>query len=242
MGDELDTDTLLAILASLVDDASLTQDVLLEALATHGGDVNAAATALKTRPPSVSRSWTEATGASASLSRGVKRKRDSGLESWLKGSRNTRQHSPERKLSSRRSSPGPSPIKAPLSSTSPKKPSVDLMTILRPPPSSSSGPAKIPPLTLGTPALIAQHTPCTLHPRVLPTELASLLFHTMIDEAQKWRRNEWWLFDRLVTSPHRTSFYARKDTDAPEGDAWTDAANTWCAHDFSSIALNSENI
>ena len=32
----------------------------------------------------------------------------------------------------------------------------------------------------------------------------------MIEESEKWQRNKWWLFDRVVESPHRTSFYVRQ--------------------------------
>ncbi|KAI0957421.1 hypothetical protein AcW1_005818 [Taiwanofungus camphoratus] len=89
----------------------------------------------------------------------------------------------------------------------------ELMTMLRPPNSmgsSKSSPSKCPPLTLATPQLVAQHTPCTLHPSILPPELACRLFYTMLDASRNWQRNRWWLFDRLVESPHRTSFYTRR--------------------------------
>jgi hypothetical protein len=229
---EPDTEVLLATLASLVDhlDYKYSQDELLCSLISHGGNVDLAAAALhsKRRIPSGSTAH-----ASKPMSRGMKRKRTAGgLDGWLKG-----HPSDSKQLSPSPSPPRtrrrePSPIKAPSSTQTspPAKPTVNLMTILRDPSSStsnSSGPARIPPLTLGTPNLVALHTPCTLHHRVLPPELASDLFHIMVDEAQKWRRNEWWFFDRMVTSPHRTAMYARTDTDAPVGDAWDDAAGVW---------------
>ncbi|OCH95052.1 hypothetical protein OBBRIDRAFT_721704 [Obba rivulosa] len=71
-------------------------------------------------------------------------------------------------------------------------------------------PPRAPPLTLATPSLVAQHTPCTLHYSVLPPELACRLFYDMLEESQNWSRNKWWLFDRVVESPHRTSFYVRR--------------------------------
>ncbi|KAF9049311.1 hypothetical protein BDZ89DRAFT_1033151 [Hymenopellis radicata] len=58
--------------------------------------------------------------------------------------------------------------------------------------------------------MISEHTPCTLHQAILPPELACRLFYTMVDASRTWNRNKWWLFDRVVESPHRTSFFARK--------------------------------
>ncbi|CCL99337.1 uncharacterized protein FIBRA_01355 [Fibroporia radiculosa] len=90
----------------------------------------------------------------------------------------------------------------------------EFMKLLRPPNSKDSNVNKrlprAPPLTLGTPLLVAQHTPCTLHPSILPPELACRLFYTMLHESRTWQRNRWWLFERVVESPHRTSFYCRK--------------------------------
>ncbi|EMD38356.1 hypothetical protein CERSUDRAFT_49567 [Gelatoporia subvermispora B] len=77
-------------------------------------------------------------------------------------------------------------------------------------------PPRFPPLTLATPTLIAQHTPCTLHTSVLPAELACRLFYAMLAESQNWQRNKWWLFDRVVESPHRTSFYVRQSESKDE--------------------------
>lgn len=89
--------------------------------------------------------------------------------------------------------------------------------------------ARLAPLTLATPALVAQHTPCTLHYSVLPPELACDLFYTMVAAAKGWSRNKWYLFDRLVESPHRTSFFARIEGFEMEGDAkkWEEAARWW---------------
>ena len=86
------------------------------------------------------------------------------------------------------------------------------------------------PLTLATPALVALHTPCTLHYSVLPPELACELFYTMVDAAKGWSRNKWFLFDKLVESPHRTSFFARIEGFELEDDVktkWDEAARFW---------------
>ncbi|KAG6820570.1 hypothetical protein H0H93_015090 [Arthromyces matolae] len=62
--------------------------------------------------------------------------------------------------------------------------------------------------------MVAANTPCTLHLSLLPPELACKLFYTMVSASRSWGRNRWWLFDRIVESPHRTSFFARKDSSA----------------------------
>ncbi|PCH38134.1 hypothetical protein WOLCODRAFT_130701 [Wolfiporia cocos MD-104 SS10] len=79
---------------------------------------------------------------------------------------------------------------------------------------SASRPPRFPPLTLATPSLVKQHTPCTLHHSILPPELACRLFYTMLDASKGWQKNRWWLFDRVVESPHTTSFYVRHDSSA----------------------------
>ncbi|KAL6305386.1 hypothetical protein BKA93DRAFT_731412 [Sparassis latifolia] len=104
------------------------------------------------------------------------------------------------------------------------------MNILRHPNSSNSSkpvPPKFPPLTLGTPVLVSDHTPCTLHPSILPSELACRLFYTMMNESRDWKRNKWWLFDRVVESPHRTSFYARGPASGTESSDLQEAAQYW---------------
>ncbi|KAJ7871416.1 hypothetical protein B0H14DRAFT_213140 [Mycena olivaceomarginata] len=115
------------------------------------------------------------------------------------------------------------------------------MTVLKQPPKTEQGVPKLPPLMLSTPAMVAEHTPCTLHPSILPPELACRLFYTMFDASRQWSRNKWWLFDRLVESPHRTSFFARAETaegsvpaaggakkmDDSEDSSWQEAAQFW---------------
>ena len=88
---------------------------------------------------------------------------------------------------------------------------------------------RLPPLTLTNPAMVAEHAPCTLHPSVLPPELACQLFYTMLDASREWSRNKWWLFDRLVESPHRTSFFVRvlRDKGGDGADDWQEAAQFW---------------
>lgn len=105
---------------------------------------------------------------------------------------------------------------------------VDLMSVLRQPPSPQKKPIpRLSPLTLSTPALVTKHTPCTLHLAVLPPELACRLFYAMLDASRAWKRNTWWLFDRVVESPHLTSFYARKTDGVDADESWQEAAQFW---------------
>lgn len=52
----------------------------------------------------------------------------------------------------------------------------------------------------------------------------------MLHLSRGWKRNKWWLFDRVVESPHRTSFYIRSDVH--EGNDMREAAQYWCASSF----------
>ncbi|KAH8116898.1 hypothetical protein DFH11DRAFT_1824010 [Phellopilus nigrolimitatus] len=107
---------------------------------------------------------------------------------------------------------------------------VDLTSVLRAPPSEQPNIIRNRPLTLSNPVMVAQHTPCTLHYSILPPELACELFYTMLDAAQGWSRNKWWLFDRLVESPHRTSFFARiegTDMGKDNEETWKEEAQFW---------------
>lgn len=121
-----------------------------------------------------------------------------------------------------------------VSSSSSTKP-VNLMSVLKAPASEKSTIIRNPPLTLSNPSMVAKHSPCTLHYSILPPELACELFYTMLDAAQGWSRNKWWLFDRLVESPHRTSFFARIEGSELEGDpkeTWKEAAQFWSVSTF----------
>ncbi|PFH50073.1 hypothetical protein AMATHDRAFT_75828 [Amanita thiersii Skay4041] len=101
------------------------------------------------------------------------------------------------------------------------------MSVLKQAPASHPKIQKLPPLTLSIPELVTQHTPCTMHLSVLPPELACQLFHTMIHASRHWQRNKWWLFDRVVESPHRTSFFARKTDGIDDDETWQEAARYW---------------
>jgi hypothetical protein len=199
-----DTETLVATVASLLpkDCDSLSQGELINAIVESNGNVEDAVRLLSN---------------TSRLSR--KRKRVD-LDSWLK---------PPTKKTEIQGSPSPPgrKVEKPSSSSSLQEPA-NLMSFLRPPPSPQKAAApQLPPLLLATPELVAKHTPCTLHLSVLPPELACQLFYTMIDLSKDWQRNKWWLFDRLVESPHLTSFFARQTNGIDDDSSWQEAARYW---------------
>jgi len=49
----------------------------------------------------------------------------------------------------------------------------------------------------------------------------------MMDLSQSWKRNKWWLFDRIVESPHRTSFFVRRTNGVDDNESWQEAAQYW---------------
>jgi hypothetical protein len=228
-----DTDTLLALLCSLLPDSiAPSQQTLLEALLQTEGDAEmAAGIILKQRT-------------------NRKRKRNTSLDSWLTRSESALQTEkptslPSRSDSSIQLASGSSPEKKPRSEGSatsatternqpafskPVKPVKNLLEILRPQPPQANATAnapRLPPLTLSNPSLVTQHTPCTLHLGVLPPDLACRLFYTMLHEAQDWPKNKWWLFDRMVESPHRSSLYTRHPAEAGNEAAWQSITRAW---------------
>lgn len=48
----------------------------------------------------------------------------------------------------------------------------------------------------------------------------------MLGESRTWQRNKWWLFERVVESPHLTSFYVRQTADEG-GEDMKQAAQFW---------------
>ncbi|KAG0346769.1 hypothetical protein BG004_000876 [Podila humilis] len=88
---------------------------------------------------------------------------------------------------------------------------------------SSTKPARerTKPLVLYSPEDVAKHCPCTLIHNVLDKDLASRLLQVMLVESETWNRNRWWLFERMVESPHKTSYYAEANHDLAEVAGWT---------------------
>ncbi|KAJ7074260.1 hypothetical protein C8F01DRAFT_1099850 [Mycena amicta] len=157
-----------------------------------------------------------------------KRRRVDNLDGWLRGDKEKRRESPPSSVTSTSRLPS-STVRPPSSkSHDTTKPIVDLMSVLRQAPKVEKGPTKLAPLLLSSPSMITEHIPCvTLHSSILPPELACRLFYTMIDQARDWSRNKWWLFDRVVESPHRTSFFARRTNGLDDDDQWQEAAQFW---------------
>lgn len=234
--EDFDTDTKLAMLSSLLPPGQVPKhEALLDALAQSGGIVEVAAHNISYRStPHTS-------------SPDKKRKRAADLDDWLGGS-SSRTAKPKPSANPKRSKPisssslsgssripehpqSISPSTSPRSETRPvKRRTANLMDVLRSPPSAGPSVARLPPLTLSNPTMVKEHTPCTLHPSVLPPELACRLFYTMLSEARDWKRNKWWLFDRLVESPHRTSFFIRDNLGTrPENQAWLQVTQFWYA-------------
>ncbi|KAG0365096.1 hypothetical protein BGZ54_006861 [Gamsiella multidivaricata] len=43
----------------------------------------------------------------------------------------------------------------------------------------------------------------------------------MLKDSETWNRNRWWLFERMVESPHKTSYFAEQENDMEEVSEWT---------------------
>ena len=210
MQSEHDTETLLALLVSLLDEnitVNTTQDALLSVLVDAEGDVELAAARLQA-------SNITSKTSSERLS-GKKRKRP-GLDRWIVNKKppgvggksrdqTERSDPPTTRLSIENVIEVPDddsdnpPTGSNLASSSKPKPTlqlsrppVSLMSVLKQAPiEEKKRPIQLAPLTLGTPALVAEHTQCTLHHSILPPELACKLFYVMLKEAAGWDRNRW---------------------------------------------------
>jgi hypothetical protein len=226
-----DTDTLLALICSLLpDNIKPSQESLLDALVQTDGDVEKAAEIISKQ------------------SLHCKRKRKVSLDSWLIRRTTASSNDTNGQSSSLQSRLGSeSPYKKPRSASGtsttkiapdppplsrPVKPVENLLEILRQPVRASvatgtTSVPRLPPLTLSNPSLVAQHTPCTHHLGILPAELACRLFYTMLSEARDWPRNKWWLVDRLVESPHRSSLYTRHPAEGKDEAAWQGITRAW---------------
>jgi len=245
---EDDTETLLVMLSSLLPEShqNLDHESLLEALLECEGSVEEAVAKLISQP-----SYSSAAGSSRSLTK-KKRKRHVGLDDWLQKHPSTPKSPSKRVNSGDRSArtrsmsipiednrhPSPSSSSLKVKGSGKPNSSGNALARLKPPSASAipEVPAQLPPLTLGNPEMVAKHTACTLHPQVLPPELAIRLFETMLNEAETWERNRFWLFERAVVSPHKTSFYVRDMSAVAEYGGkdgvtdleWKEAAHYWC--------------
>ncbi|KAF8636694.1 hypothetical protein AX17_003499 [Amanita inopinata Kibby_2008] len=204
---EGDTDTLIALVASLLE-YDEEPDQILDALVQSNGDPVAAADMLRSKKR-----------------QHLKRKSDT-LEGWLDNSSSKSKHRHTTQEDTKYLDLMPSSNDTESLAVQPRN-AVNLMSVLQPPPKSFKSVPRLPPLLLSSPALVAKHVPCTLHLSVLSPELACQLFYTMIDASREWKRNKWWLFDKVVESPHRTSFFARKTNGLNDDETWQEAARYW---------------
>lgn len=217
-----DTETLIALVASrlIQNHRSYTHESIVDALILANGDPEVAATTLLASPES------------STSKTSLKRKRVD-LEGWLKkpttskGKLAAKPSLPESSSSADASRLTNLKLDSNKRTSSPSSKPADLMTILQPPPPQKISPTRLPPMTLSNPQMVAKYTPCTLHLSILPPELACRLFYTMIDASKSWKRNKWWLFDRVVESPHLTSFFARKTDGFDNDENWQEAAQYW---------------
>jgi len=241
-----DTETLLALLCSLLPDNIVpSQESLLDALLHADGDVKKAAeTLLKQRGATNSKrkrhvsldSWlTRAAVSSPPEAPAVNGQSSSPGGSAVVQQSRLGSESPNKKPRSaigiisatpKQRDDGSLPLSKPV------KPVKNLLDVLRQPPSLATtsvqpAPPRLSPLTLSNPSLVSQHTPCTLHLAILPPELACQLYYIMLHEAQDWSRNKWWLFDRLVESPHRSSLYTRHPVEENNEAAWQGITRAW---------------
>jgi hypothetical protein len=199
MPQDEDTDTKIALLASLLEPTVFTKSNYLDALARASGDVSAAAEDL--------------------LLNGARprKSQSSGLDTWLG------REGKKRRIDSITTPTVDEPPEVKTISK-PKLPVADLSTLLK---DSSSKPAEkqktapLPAVTLSTPEQIARTVPCSLHTSPLPPALASSIYLTLMKLSDHWVKRSWYLAGRKVEAPHGNSFYARKDGGygTPEGSA-----------------------
>lgn len=62
-----------------------------------------------------------------------------------------------------------------------------------------------------SPQAVAKFLPCTLHLNVLPKDLVKRLVSRFIGDSEDWPRNQFWLFERHITSPHQSTLYLDQD-------------------------------
>lgn len=159
---ETDTDTLLAMLSSILQPEEFEHTVLLDALINSNGDLEAAAQALRSERPKKRRKMAD--------------KDPTSIQSWLKDEKTTVAPPIPSESSAGTNSHSVSPAKMRAGATKPgaifdaflkgfsqTKQSASISRIRAP---------RLLPLTLATPELVAEHTPCTMHHSVLPPELA----------------------------------------------------------------------
>lgn len=160
---ETDTDTLLAMLSSLLQPEEFEHAVLLDALVNSNGDLEAAAQALRSERPKKRRK--------------VAHKDHTSIESWLKGEKTILAPLIPSESSAGTNSHSVAPAKMLAGASKPRGLAGatlfgDLGQANQFASTSKTRVPRLLPLTLATPELVAEHTPCTMHHSVLPPELA----------------------------------------------------------------------
>ncbi|OXH20995.1 hypothetical protein J008_07035 [Cryptococcus neoformans] len=215
--EELDTETKLVLLASLIHPLTLPPQAL-EVLASVDGDVAKAAEKLSLPSPETPR----------------KRKAGSSLQGWLgcpgdskravKAKGKQEAESTDRHLTL--SAAGGSKISGTstitidedkkrgdtLSETTPPKPVTNAFEILGKAPSpvkQKSGPQ--PPIHLSSQASIDSHSlPLTFISQFLSPSLASALYLLMMEESKSWAAKRFYIAGKAAKSPHTTGFYRKE--------------------------------
>ncbi|KIR40160.1 hypothetical protein I307_04739 [Cryptococcus deuterogattii 99/473] len=216
--EELDTETKLVLLASLVHPLTLPSQAL-EMLASVDGDVAKAAEKLLLPSPKASR----------------KRKAGPSLQEWLgrpgDNNRTVKAKGKQEDESTGRhltmSAAGSSKISGisiasieenketdgTLSEATPPRPVTNAFDILGRTPSSpvkqKLGPQR--PVCLSSQASIDSNSlPLTLIDQPLPPSLASALYLLMLEEAKCWGANRFFIAGKEAKSPHKTGFYRKE--------------------------------
>ena len=193
-GEEQDTDTSLALLASLLEPATYSIEELIEALTSSNGDIGKAAEVLLL--PRVKSAG--------------KRRAGTSLESWLGKKRD--KVAADMTEKSRDDN-------LPVSEASLSKPLADLSKILQQPPKSKPKITPQPAILLASQESInAHHLPVTLQESPLSPAFASALYLAMMKESDGWERNRWYLAGNWVESPHLMTIYARVDGEYGDAD------------------------
>ncbi|KAF9429686.1 hypothetical protein BGZ94_009837 [Podila epigama] len=217
-----DWDFKLATLFSIFE--STPQDVLHEALSRAQGDLERAIPiVLSSQQNSSSPPSSPTIHPSRRTHPPFKRQRliQPRLSTFLASSSSTTLSSPSSLMS--KSTPQEPQTQAPLSQHS-ESPLPSLNDHLRWKDSiddSSKPRERIKPLIFYSPEDVEKHCPCTLIHNVLDKHLAARLLQVMLVESETWNRNRWWLFERMVESPHKTSYYAEDTNSLAEVSGWT---------------------
>lgn len=214
-----DTDTKLAMLASLLEPASFRTEDLLESLQDSEGDVAKAAEGLLL--PRVRSAGKRKSGTSLQGWLGKKRAPDNAGSTSLRPPLHANSKSVKSE-SSRCSDPVDTQTQHETrledGYTKSERPPVDLLSVLKQP--ATSDKSKNPPrpaLHLSNQSAIDSHKlPLTLLQSPLSASFASALYLTMMEESETWERNRFYLAGKWVQSPHTVCHYSRDPPSAEE--------------------------